>query len=224
MGMSPPPIANSLLLHMNGADGSTSFIDSNDPPVLVTTNGNARISTTQSKFGGSSAFFDGTNSFLSISDKTVFNLQSQDFTFEVWIYPTSFSGYSEAATIFGSYGSARAGAYVLYTIGGVLTFYQYPSGNNMLSSGDALPINTWTHVAISRSNNVFMMFINGIKVSTNQLNITLTVDPNNDTTIGRYYPNPTSFFAGYMDEIRLVKGTAVYTDNFTPSTLQFSDT
>lgn len=208
---------------MNGADGSNSFIDSSNPPVLVKANGNARISTTQSKFGGSSAFFDGTNSFLSISDKNVFDLKSQDFTFEVWVYPTSFSGYSEYATIFSSYGGGRTGAYVLYSIGGVLLFYIYPMGY-VLSSGNALPINTWTHVAITRSNNFFMLFINGIRVATYKLDTTLTVDPNNDSIIGMYYPNATSFFAGYMDEFRLVKDRAAYVSNFTPPTVQFPDT
>src|SRR5690606_25450842 len=55
-----------LLLHMDGADGSTMFIDSSANGLTVTANGNAQIDTAQSKFGGAAALFDGNGDYLAL--------------------------------------------------------------------------------------------------------------------------------------------------------------
>jgi hypothetical protein len=80
-----------LLLHANGANNSTTFLDSSSTKKTVTAFGNAKISTAQSKFGGSSASFDGTNSYLSLPDSSDFNLNTEDFTFDYWMKSSSSS-------------------------------------------------------------------------------------------------------------------------------------
>lgn len=77
----------SLLMHFDGADNSTVFMNEVRRQ-LATVNGDAKISTAQSKFGGSSAYFDGTNSSISFSDSDLWFLNG-DFTIEFWIYPTN---------------------------------------------------------------------------------------------------------------------------------------
>ena len=73
------------LLHMNGVDNSTTFTDESGKS--WTANGDAQISTSQSKFGGASGLFDGTGG-LSISDSDDFYLPA-DFTIDFWLRPHS---------------------------------------------------------------------------------------------------------------------------------------
>ena len=56
---------NSLLLSADGSNGSTAIVDSSANAHTITANGDAQISTTQSKFGGSSMYFDGTGDLFS---------------------------------------------------------------------------------------------------------------------------------------------------------------
>jgi hypothetical protein len=78
-----------LLLHMDGTNGSTVFRDDNgiigSTPKAITANGNAQISTAQSKFSGSSALFDGTGDFLLLGHNTDLNFGPNNFTVEFWI-------------------------------------------------------------------------------------------------------------------------------------------
>jgi hypothetical protein len=69
---------------MDGANASTSFIDNSPTPKTVVANGNIQISTAQSKFGGASAYFDGSGDFLQIANNQDFNMGSGDFTIEFW--------------------------------------------------------------------------------------------------------------------------------------------
>jgi hypothetical protein len=76
----------------------------------------------------------------------------------------------------------------------------------------------WTHVAVARASGTTRLFINGAL-------LTSAADSNNYTaqavTVGSY-GGGTNYFAGYMTNVRLVKGTAVYTVAFTPSTAPLS--
>jgi hypothetical protein len=84
---SDPYLSNvSLLLKMDGANNSTTFTDSSLTPKAVFANGNAKISTAQSKFGGSSALLDGTGDYLSLAHNSGFSIESSDFTLEAWVY------------------------------------------------------------------------------------------------------------------------------------------
>ena len=79
----------SLLLHFSGSNGSTTFIDNSPNNLTVTSNNGVAISTVQSKFGGTSGLFDGTNDYLSIADTAAFRLGSVAYTIEAWIYLNS---------------------------------------------------------------------------------------------------------------------------------------
>ena len=81
-----PFAANTVLaMHMDGTNGSTTFYDQCGK--TVTANGNAQINTAQSKFGGSSAYFDGTGDYLSLGASVPTDLQigGGGFTIEFWL-------------------------------------------------------------------------------------------------------------------------------------------
>ena len=82
----------SLLLHMNGSNGSTTFTDSSSNNYTVTAYGHAQISTAQSKFGGASGLFDGSVDYIRATPST--NLQfGGDFTLELQVYPLGTGDY-----------------------------------------------------------------------------------------------------------------------------------
>ena len=90
--------AVSLLLPMDGTNGSTAFTDSGPNALTITAVGNTQISTTQSKYGGASGYFDGTGDYLSISPNTAIDLSSGDFTIEFWIRPAPKTNAVDAAS------------------------------------------------------------------------------------------------------------------------------
>ena len=85
IGGGVPDVNTLLLLHCNGADTSTTFIDSSRSHKTVTPNGNSQIDTAQSKFGGASSLFDGTGDYLSVPDSEDWNFGTGSFTFDFWV-------------------------------------------------------------------------------------------------------------------------------------------
>ena len=83
----------SLLLHMDGANNSTTFTDRSYSPKTVTAFGNAKISTAQSKFGGASAAFDGSGDYIEFDRGTDLQFGAGDFTIEGWVNLNSFASY-----------------------------------------------------------------------------------------------------------------------------------
>jgi len=198
----------SVLLHMDGSNGSTTFTDSSSNSVAVTGYGNAQISTAQSKFGGASAYFDGDGDYLlSASSLAPFQMGTGDFTVEAFIRPTQ-----SVANYRGLIGLQSGDLDTLYTLSGQLTWY------NSGTAAGTIAVDTWQHIAASRQGTSLRTFIDGglVNTSTNS----------NDMTFGRLRVGINGglngeFFQGWMDELRITKGVARYTANFTPPTAPF---
>jgi hypothetical protein len=214
----------SLLLHMNGANTSPAFTDNSPLPKAVTALGNAQISTTQSKFGGASGLFDGTGDYCQTPNNAAFQFGSGDFTIEYWVYPTSLTGIKQH--INPDNGSNTS--YAILTSGSALLYYLSSVGGSSwnVASGVSIgtaTLNTWQHIALVRNGNVFTPYLNGIAGTTTTSSATL-FNFTSKLTIGSDGPvTPLTPFQGYMDEVRITKGVARYTANFTPSTAAFPD-
>lgn len=195
-----------LAMHMDGANGSTTFTDLKGR--VLTRYGNAQISTAQSKFGGSSLYLDGNGDYLVVPASTDF-LFTGDFTIEAWVYPTAGSD-----SIIGMNGSVIA-----LKFGGDNKFRLYANGWS-IGSASADALNTWHHVAVSRSGSTVRMYVNGVQVAT-------TTDSGNigSSSSPLRIGTDTEFvmFAGYIDDLRVTKGVARYTAGFTPPTEPFPD-
>jgi hypothetical protein len=203
-----------LLLHCDGADASTTFTDSSVSNHTMTANGNAKISTTQSKFGGASGLFDGSNSFLSNAGSSDFNL-SGDFTFDVQFYANSFSG-----VIFNAGYWSGDGIAIRFTnsttISVLIANVDYTFSTSTLSS------TTWYHLAIVRNGSNLMAFIDGVQRGSTLSNSTNIASSINLVEVGRDAAQQANYFSGNLDEMRLVKGTAIWTSNFTSPTKAYS--
>ncbi len=80
-----------LLLHMEGTNGSTLFLDSSYHTHTILVGGNAKITTSKSKYGIGSAILDGNADYLRIADSYDFDFSADSFTIEGQIFPTSFT-------------------------------------------------------------------------------------------------------------------------------------
>ena len=200
-----------LLLHCDGTDGSTTFTDSGETVHTVTANGNAQIDTALNKFGTGSGLFDGTGDYLSIPDSNDWDLETSNFTIDFWVRFTNTGG---SQTIFelGKY-SANAGIQI-QTEGGTTLKVYINGGSADLSVNWTPLIDTWYHVAIIRSGGNINAYINGVSLGSSAN----SEDIQSSTFGARIGNNETSnYFYGYLDEIRVVKGTAIWTEDFTPS-------
>ena len=200
-----------LLLNFNGSDGSTTFTDSSGRGVSITAFGNAQISTAQSKFGGSSASFDGGSDYLRAS--LPFDYFG-DFTIEFWFLRAG--GAAGAPTFYeaGNIGVGTGGLHLSTSGSNVMVSNGFVTGH----SGGSLPLMEWRHIALVRHNGTNRLYVNGSNVGSDTQNYGITVT-NNIVSIGGA-PNYGFWINGFIDDFRAVTGHAVYTANFTPPAAQ----
>lgn len=201
------------LLHFDGSDGSTTFTDESGKSWTVF--GNARIATAQSKFGGAAGFFDGSGDYISTPTDADFNMYSNDWTVDYWIYPTTVTGIHTHAHFYNGAGGVGNLGLHIYQDG---TNLKVDNGNaaSGLSAG-TLVINTWKHVAIVNNGGTILMFLNGTQIDSEAKQNYGNASSN--CMIGRHSAaSPGPNLAGYMDEFRVSKGVARWTSNFTPPT------
>jgi Concanavalin A-like lectin/glucanases superfamily len=178
----------------------------------VTTIGNTQTSTAQFKFGSSSALFDGTGDQLYCYAHNDFTFGTGDFTIELWVRNTS---WATTEYIFDMRtGASTVNAQLFYNSG-----VRYATGGTTRITGGTLSVNTWHHIAISKSGTSTRLFINGTQSGS-------TYTDNNN-----YAAAPLNFgtdfaaangYSGNMDEIRVSK-TARYTANFTAPSAVFTN-
>jgi hypothetical protein len=202
----------SLLLHMDGSNGSTTFTDSSSNALTVTPSGDAQISTAQSKFGGSSLLLDGSGDYITTSASSALALGTGDFTVEFFVYRTSNNNDQGIFT----FGATQSGLFA--SMDGSTLGVGLLGGDPSAISGGTLSLNTWHHVAITRSSGSLRGFIDGVQFGSTVTETTNLVD--NILNIGYSY---TSSYAmiGNLDEFRVTKGIARYTANFTAPTAAF---
>ena len=215
----------SLLLHMDGTNGSTTFTDSSSNALTVTRSGDAQISTAQSKFGGASCFLDGTGDYLTVTDPDTKLIPALgNFTAECWVYVTT------ARNSQSIWRTATGDTFRIFLwnadndIMMRINTTQYFEGTNNTSTGYTgvgFSSNAWHHIAVCRVSGVFTLYLNGVShiVVRNQTGYSLA------SPINRLGASSTGteLFAGYIDEARFTKGVARYTASFTPPPAAFLD-
>jgi len=213
-----------LLMHMDGDDNSTSFMDFSSSGFSPERVGAPRIRTTQSRFGGASAYFNGTgeegsSERLQFGPSSALALGTEDFTIEAWFYQTGTSqaipmpieigGPHSDSDAFGMWFHANSWDNPGFSSG-------YSSPYDLL--GPATSLNRWTHAAWVRKDGNLTIFIDGIAGDSAPLPNNLGGD--GLRIGGGAYQNHYNY-EGYIDELRITKGLAQYTGNFTPATAAF---
>ena len=223
---SDPYIDNvSLLLHMDGADGSTTFTDSSTNNFTLTAFGNAQIDTAIKKFGSGAALFDGNGDYLRVYTNEEFS--SGNWTTEMWIYPNNVSG---EPRILSRQDAGDAFVYQLRINNenlGLLIRRGNGSDFAIIGESAACQIfaNVWQHIAITRNGNTISMYINGNSVASVTFSGIYDSTLNPPWIIGAFADSnlsPQLYFSGSIDELRITKGVARYTANFVPQTAPFA--
>jgi hypothetical protein len=155
---------------------------------------------------------------LTIPDHPSLEFGSADFTIEFWIYRVGASGFiagkGDAATAAGS-------SFALaFNVGGPSSFYFDSTSSVGVDGMDDLSADQWQHVAFVRTAGDIVLYIDGLEVSRETIGSGVINDTAQPLKIGNYVGGSLECF---IDELRIIKGYAAYTANFTPSTQPFAD-
>jgi hypothetical protein len=196
---------------------NTGIFDQTGKNVLETV-GNAQIDTTTKKYGTGSMEFDGTGDYLIPNGATTdfFAFGSGDFTIEFWM---NFSSLASNQLIYDSRPSGTSsGAYpTVYMLASDAKIYYYANGANRISSNSAVTTGTWYHIAVSRASGTTRMFIDGVAQTQTYSDTTTYLNGSLRPTIGCAGDSVGgSVVNGFIDDLRITKGVARYTSNFTP--------
>lgn len=209
--MAKDPYWNSVVLAMHMDDAGLTDVKGH----AVTLTGNASRSAAQSKFGGYSAYLDGTGDYITVPSGSDFAFGTGDFTVEFWFMQTVAGN---PFLIDCRPTSSTNGAYVTtYINAGTVVFFTNAAAR---ITSSAITTGAWYHVAVCRSGTSTRLFLNGTQTGSTY------TDPTN------YIASPVNIGAsgnglfpltGYFDDIRITKGVARYIANFTPPTDPFPD-
>lgn len=213
-----------LLLHADGSNGSTTLVDSSASGVAFTAYGNAQLSTAQKKFGSASMAFDGNGDYFqtSVDSSSLWSLGTGDFTVEGWVYFISQpQGWAEFVCFrTGTSGATSADADSFAIDGGKASVYiKYGGASTSIGDNSSLPANAWTHLAFTRSSGTIRLFVNGV-LSGSSATFTANMTANK-LVFGTDGFGTSGTLNGYIDEVRITKGLARYTANFTPPSAPF---
>lgn len=206
-----------LLLPMTGNNGSTTFTDYSPSARAVAVNASVAVSTTQSKWGTGSAYFNGSSSVLSYADSADWDFGTGDFTVEVW---TNFSSLGASYNIFLSTHSGGALGWSVQR----RTDYNslgFTRGDTNLANFTWTPtLGTWYHLAICRSGTNLRWFVDGTQLGTTVTDSSDFSGSTRGLELGALYyyayASYIGFYHGYLQDLRVTKGIARYTTTFTP--------
>lgn len=216
-GVAGDPYFSSVvgLLHLDGTNGSSVFTDQKSHSFTAV--GSAVLSTAQSMFGGASLLLNGTTQAIQSATSTDWEMGSGDFTYECWIRPSA--TIVAIASIFERWNSFGIGV-TLTASGFVSAFAQNTGGNVFVSTGTTVvTASAWHHIAFVRSGTTLYTFLDGNQEGT--ASFTGTINTISDPISIGYDNSGVRYFPGNIDEIRITKGVARYTANFTAPTTAF---
>ena len=176
-------------------------------------NQNVSLSSTHTKFGGKSLYFNG-NAKFSLPSSFKFNFYSGDFTIDWWGYQTTRVNEGDPF-FFAPVGVGHFGVHILsqnYSL-----WYTNAYGGTVLCSEK---LNQWSHYAFVKNGSQLLFFENGIKTFTGSSTVIPTQDGYVMCVGGR--SDIAQYYTGYMDEFR-VSNVARWTQNFTPPKERYTD-
>ena len=199
------------LLRFNDTDGATSFMDESATPKTVTRSGDAQIDTAQSQWGGASVLMDGAGDLLTIASHAGLAIGTSDFCIEFAVRRSS-----DVANNFITFSSQNWNLY--YTpIGSSLRMWD---GTADRITGGAVTTGGWKHIALTRSGTSVRLFIDGVQTGSTWTDAGPTNLGQSSVLVGHYPASP-NYFTGHIDSLRITRGAARYTANFTPPAEDF---
>lgn len=203
------------LIRFNGDNGSIVFND--DKGFNWNRGGSTKISTDQSKFGGSSALFNGYTDYLSTDYSDKFNLDDGgDFTAECFIFCNS---NSNSPYIFHFYSSnSNRWALLIDSQSNLFSIYTTVNNNSYLTTSQ-IQLSKWSHVAVTRKDGITRFFLDGVLGFSGNI---LYHNLSSQIILGSaQFIASSNYFSGFIDSFRVTKGVCRYSENFTPPIIDF---
>lgn len=213
-----------LLAHMDGADASTVFTDSSSLAHTITAVDTAALSTTNQKYGTACCVLNGSTSRLSVADSPAFDFGSGDFTIEGWARPegTPSVAYGLVNKRASSAVYSPFNAEINTSRRVVAQVSTTGSSWQSITGATVLALNTYAHWAVVRSGGTLRLFVNGILDGSVSVSGALMTN-SAALSIGAAAANGDYGWLGRLDETRITKGAARYTESFTPPAAPFLD-
>jgi len=207
------------MFNFDGSDTATTTtgLDASNKNLTISYGSGDQLSNTQKKFGATSIYVaDG----IELSSSDGFNMGTGDFTMEAWFY---FTDFSESYALFDQWQSSGSYRHQIWTgktsagTAGRLDWY-YANTSSFSTANPAVSTGAWTHIACVRHNGTLKIYING------------TADSNTQSYTGQFGRTAGMAFGDqlsggasgraqyYLDDLRITKGLARYTSNFTAPT------
>ena len=171
-----------------------------------------------------SVAFNGVGDWLNIASSSSFTFGTNDFTVECWVYPTANTAAQQYTIISNAINAVSNFNWEIQYLNGVIKFTPFTTTGTYatLTGVKVLSLNTWYHVAVVRIGTALSIYINGILdvTTTNSANL----NAQNTLQIGSELTAGANYFAGFISNVRVVKGLGVYTGNFVTPTSALTTT
>lgn len=213
----------SALLHFDGSNGGAI---TDQTSKTWTAYGGAAINTGDKKFGTAALVLDGTDDYVTTPDHSDFAFGSGDWTVECWLKEDSQGSTRQIIGQHSVTGEVDS-SFILYSDTGVLTLSAYVGSSTYSVVGSSShSTGVWYHVAAVRDGGTLRLFRNGTSIGTTSISGTMN-DVSQPVTIGSVMGSGAPAFSLYLhgkvDDLRITKGVARYTSNFTAPAAAFPD-
>ncbi len=208
--------AGLLTTQYNGAGNNNGFKDSSQNNFTITRNGNTAQGTFSPYGSNWSNYFNGSSVIqIAQSSGAISNITQGDFTLETWIFPTATPGSRGGIACCRTNGGSNGWNFSYNSSNKVLFWYGSGSFPTITSTTSA-PLNTWTHIAVTRSGSTFTLYVNGVSDAT-LTGVSNGVTNTVNALLGSE-ENYANLYTGYTSNFRVVNGSVLYAATFTPST------
>ncbi len=207
-----------LLLHFDGADQSQVVTDTSLSEHVVTCVGTAQLDTVQKVFGSASGLVDGNSDYFTLANHADWVFGTGDWTVDFRVRFNSIDQHS----VFWSY--AYASGFAIYFHHTQHRIRIYRDSVEIAHFPFDPATNTWYHIAVVRTGNNLMAFINGSQIgNTEDITGFDLTDQSSEVWIGRDQIGNNYYYNGWIEEFRVSKGIARWTSNFTPPTAEYPE-
>ena len=197
-----------LMVHMDGDESTIGH--------GLTHYGTPLLSSTQSKFGGGSMYFNGSTDYIEVAENASLDFGSGDFTIDFWIYHTVAIGTIENYVTY--YGGTDKFSWIIRRdAAGKLQMLLSSDGSNWdfnQTTNESISSSAWHHVAFVRDGNTIRAFLDGTAMTISSPSYSNTISTAADLMqIGNGFGSA-FYLPGYMDELRISKGISRWTTGF----------
>jgi hypothetical protein len=213
-----------MLAHMDSTNAATT------PDVVgntINVVGTCAVTSNPARFGNSLYFPNNVANFCWSPYKSDWNFGTGDFWVEAWIYLTSFTPEQTVVAHVGSVSNTREWALLIEPGGTKIRWYGTENGSGddaIVDQNYTFSLTTWYHIAVGRASGKIYFFVNGVLQNAGGTTYTKNLYASTaQLIIGRFdYADGYNPMAGYIDELRIIKGTPPYTSSFTTNSAAYS--